>query len=392
MSAFTSPVCEDDKENSYGSYIHRPLHLLARKNLHTILEKIPSIAFQANAKPTITDIYTNSPQTLPTCAPPSISLQYVFETYSMLTRRNFTPRISSPPDLNRAIWYWGLSETHSFNRSHNNICINVVLMVFTLACDRAGYRTPWLAQQSSTRIVPFIEQFVDAFMMQNIPASNNCDKQEKFLDTWNNSEYDVLVLSSDRIDTVLTTAMQWQKSKLKAVSEGLWHPMSFLTQTEEMTKDQFHNHGIIFAWQWMWFFAKLCEANRLKQEHVHWEEDGIEADPDVQMEIDKDERMDMDGEMDFKIYEDEMVEVEEVKESVGSGEDDMRGDVLEDKVNLSNVDWTSPLVRVLISMDDAEEADKVPKVQEMSKVKIPWMNETVAYEMLQMAGIEVMPK
>jgi hypothetical protein len=148
--------------------------------------------------------------------------------------------------ITRLIWHYGIDRNHSFASYHHMTRFNILPMVYAWAagfpeglCDKAAasmvhnYIWAWLLSQTGVEGITL---------------------QEKFINTWRNSEYDLMHFTDGQHKQVRTLVAQLAQrtfpDQLLDTVESKLHQVIFMRNRDKATNDFWESHGakLVIAW------------------------------------------------------------------------------------------------------------------------------------------------
>jgi hypothetical protein len=124
-----------DQDESMGNDNDFELNLIALHSAaaHNFAIKTNRIHNDIIFLPSLQSIYFDPNNALVPNAPPDLQLGVYFAMYNDIAKAKFRANKSLPMEINRAIWYYGLDNGHSFSSFFDQIRYNIILMAFVLA-------------------------------------------------------------------------------------------------------------------------------------------------------------------------------------------------------------------------------------------------------------------
>ncbi|KAH7130243.1 hypothetical protein B0J11DRAFT_602552 [Dendryphion nanum] len=367
----------------------REAHSLASTILHTKLSKLSHLRLRLfpGLKPheKLSALLHTTAPIIPYPCPPDLDLAFFFAHYNDFARAGFVAGAVSPEheeqdrDVERAIWYMGLDHQHSFSIDNMNVRVNVVFMVYTLACHRAGVATPWFNSDA----LGFVEQYLDAFQMYNLPrvgANVDVEAQETFLHTWREGKWDLLPVGSK---SVARKGVNMLKT-IKGRDGGLWNPLEFMAYSWEMDAQVVEKDGLVMAFRWMEKLEDLRRGVGKKKAGTKEREiamRGLELGEieEEEMEMETDDEGDYYKEVDDSDGPDEEYPDNDIDTGI---EEDM--DIVDGVLDADVVGTDTPLFRALLVEVDVEAVEKGSKRRSIhSRGRKRWLQMDRAITLLQ---------
>jgi hypothetical protein len=223
------------------------LHERAKTNLAIKTAKLSPFVLAKRTIPNILDIYTNRTKTETDGIPAEFPLAYFFKQYHRMFRLGFhiTPIAGGNFDMLRAMWYYGVDDTHSFTSRHLQVRLNIILMVFVMALDKANAPVQDFVDPAC---VPLITQFLRAWLSGVLPPPagqvRTFTEQEKFLQLWTDADHDLIVFSRAQRTRAQAAVKALTQSKIPHVHLDA---ADFMNQAEGLSADQIREHGPALA-------------------------------------------------------------------------------------------------------------------------------------------------
>jgi hypothetical protein len=162
------------------------LHYKAVSQLHHKLSRIPERVFPSGRKPTISEIYTNNAEAVHIAGiPEHLQLAFVFEHYELFVAADFKVRKKEGDmNINMAIWYWQMDETHSLSRKHKQVRYNIMMACIIRA-------SPELGSEVTQEARDFCDALINAWLW-SVTRQDEYTMQARFLNIWANGSYDLM--------------------------------------------------------------------------------------------------------------------------------------------------------------------------------------------------------
>ncbi|CAI6342561.1 unnamed protein product [Periconia digitata] len=128
--------------------------------------------------------------------PEDLKLARFFDLYNHISRRNFKaiPKKSETEDekedafdflINRAIFYYGVDNRHSFSSHSSRTRYNIFLMAFVMAYD---FDRQYCEPECESFVYAYMEAWLEGLVTHPDPGKHSFQKREEFLSLWANPE------------------------------------------------------------------------------------------------------------------------------------------------------------------------------------------------------------
>ena len=228
----------------------------ARANLAQKLSKIhPSVLTRPL---TIHDIYNvNEAALYIPHIPSDLQLDFFFRNYNDIARCNYRPHSAKPFDVNRAIWYYGVSKFHTLSNRIDVVRYNVIVMAFITIAESLGQNTSDLYDPGASA---FIKAYMKAWLSKTCGEDDQSD-QEALVHIWMNSGFDLCYFPDRARRDMMQAVWKLQRmvSELRTV-----RPEDFLVAVKEnqVPRDIFEREGPMLVLHWAFAHMKKEQARK----------------------------------------------------------------------------------------------------------------------------------
>ncbi|KAH6621976.1 hypothetical protein C7974DRAFT_214211 [Boeremia exigua] len=308
----------------------------ARENLETKLAKVPLRTLPHHRD--VHDYYTKNEAKLRVAnVPDDLQLDFFLRNYNEIAAGNFKASSLKSLQVNRAIWYYQLSEQHSFSNHFDVVRINICIMafLFVVRISHGGNIDGYCDDSGQSFFILYLRGWLPMHWGGDQTAPDSLIKY------WQDSGLDLIRFKSKplvKAKAAISSMSQMVPEMSHLEAENLIADL----RSGKISEDIFEREGPMLALHWIFTFMKSSKDKMEK------EKDDVTRGVEHGLAGDEDETM------------------EEV-----------------DDFDLSTVSWhESPVSDLLVDIVPGIEDRPLPT--EGVEQRQPWMDPTKALEILQM--------